>query len=184
MAAGKDYREELTAKLIEQLEAGTAPWQKPWDGRSRLPYNATTDKPYRGVNSLYLSLVAGARGYEDSRWATYRQAAEQGWQVRKGEKGVGIEYWKHTESQTIHDANGDSVRGADGKAVTREVALARPRVFYATVFNLQQMEGAPEPTQRAYAWNPQDRAEQILRASGARILHDQGGSCLLLPGDR
>ena len=40
MAAGKDYREELTAKLIEQLEAGTAPWQKPWDGRSRLPYNA------------------------------------------------------------------------------------------------------------------------------------------------
>jgi len=54
-------------------------------------------------------------------------------------------------------------------------------VFYATVFNLQQMEGAPEPTQRAYAWNPQDRAEQILRASGARILHDQGDRAYYSP---
>jgi hypothetical protein len=66
------------------------------------------------------------------------------------------------------------VRGSDGKTVIQEIALARPRVFYATVFNLQQMEGAPEPAQRAYAWDPLDRAEKILHASGARIVHDQG----------
>ena len=55
MAETKDYRQILTDKLIEQLEAGTAPWQKPWDAREgsdRLPYNPTTEKPYRGANSL------------------------------------------------------------------------------------------------------------------------------------
>ena len=77
MASG-DYRAELTAKIIEQLEQGTAPWQKPWDGRQPLPYNATTDKAYRGINSIYLTMVAASRGYDDPRWATYRQATEAG----------------------------------------------------------------------------------------------------------
>lgn len=82
MAETKDYRQILTDKLIEQLEAGTAPWQKPWDAREgsdRLPYNPTTEKPYRGANSLYLSAVAMEKGYSDPRWATYKQAEAQGW---------------------------------------------------------------------------------------------------------
>ena len=93
----EDYRQVLTDKLIEQLEAGTAPWQKPWDPskageRGRLPFNPTTGKAYRGANSLWLSLVSASKGYADPRWATYKQAEAQGWQVRKGEKGALVEY--------------------------------------------------------------------------------------------
>ncbi len=184
MAAGKDYREELTAKLIEQLETGTAPWQKPWESRSRLPFNATTEKPYRGVNSLYLSAVGATRDYEDPRWATYRQAAERNWQVRKGEKGVGIEYWKHTDSQPVRDAEGKPVRDENGKPLMRETALARPRVFYATVFNLQQMDGAPAlaTTHRSYAWDHLERAERIVQSSGATVIHDQADRAYYTPG--
>ena len=56
-AAKPDYRTELTNKIIEHLEKGTAPWQKPWDGRaSQLPINAATGKPYQGCNSLWLTM--------------------------------------------------------------------------------------------------------------------------------
>ena len=52
-----DYRAELTNKIIEHLENGTAPWQKPWDGRAaQLPINALTGKPYQGCNSLWLTM--------------------------------------------------------------------------------------------------------------------------------
>lgn len=175
MAAREDYREALTAKLIAELEAGTAPWQKPWADRHALPYNATTDKPYRGVNSLYLSITEMQRGYDDPRWATYRQAQEAGWQVRKGEKGTGIEYWKHTETVEVLD---DS-----GRPATREVRLERPRVFYATVFNAKQMDGVPslESTRKSYEWDPNERAEAILKASGAKLLHDQSTQAFYVP---
>ena len=33
-------------------------------------------------------------GYGDPRWMTYRQAQEAAAQVRKGEKGTAIQFWK------------------------------------------------------------------------------------------
>jgi len=173
-AQQRDFRQELTDRLIEQLEAGTAPWQKPWNPREdggQLPYNPTTNKPYRGANSLYLSM----HGCGDPRWATYKQAAEQGWQVRKGEKGALVEYWKFFDRVPVLDGAGNRVIGADGEPRTRTVELERPRVFRAVVFNAQQMDGVPALPKgpRLYEWDPAERAEAILVASGARILHDQ-----------
>jgi antirestriction protein ArdC/phage/plasmid primase-like uncharacterized protein len=186
MAETKDYRQILTDKLIEQLEAGTAPWQKPWDAReggARLPYNPTTDKPYRGANSLYLTAVAMEKGYADPRWATYKQAAAEGWQVRKGEKGSLVEYWKFSEQQPELDAKGKPVMGEDGKPKMVEVMLEKPQVFRAVVFNAQQMDNVPELAKapRMYEWDPNERAEAILQGSGARIYHDQADRAFYSP---
>ena len=168
----QDFRARLTSKLIEQLEAGTAPWQKPWDARVDLmPQNPVTGKPYRGINNLALSL----EGRSDPRWMTYKQAAAAGYQVNKGERGSQIEYWKHAEQQPKLDATGAPVIGPEGKPETINVTLARPRVFTAVVFNAEQMTGVPElvKSDRTYEWAPEDRAEQILMASGAQITHEQ-----------
>ncbi|MEM8515357.1 putative DNA primase/helicase [Massilia sp. MP_M2] len=179
----KDYRTILTEKLIEQLEAGTAPWQKPWDaaaGISRLPYNPATGKEYRGANSLYLSM----HGHNDPRWATYKQAAAEGWQVRKGEKGALIEYWKMSEERPMLDENtGKPIFDDQGKPKTVHVTLERPQVFRAVVFNASQMDGVPELTKepRQYEWDPVQRAEQILEASGAKIYHDQNDRAFYRP---
>lgn len=179
----KDYRTLLTEKLIEQLEAGTAPWQKPWDaaaGISRLPYNPVTGKEYRGANSLYLSM----HGRSDPRWATYKQAAAQGWQVRKGEKGALVEYWKMSEERPMVDeTTGKPVLDEKGQPKTITVALERPQVFRAVVFNAQQMDGVPELSKepRQYEWDPVQRAEQILEASGAKIYHDQNDRAFYRP---
>ena len=171
-SAKQDFRTRLTGKLIEQLEAGTAPWQKPWDARVDLmPQNPVTGKPYRGINNLALSL----EGRSDPRWMTYKQATAAGYQVNKGERGSQIEYWKHAEQQPKLDATGAPVMGPEGKQETINVTLARPRVFTAVVFNAEQMTGVPElvKSDRTYEWAPEDRAEQILMASGAQITHEQ-----------
>ena len=56
--------------------------------------NPTTGKTYRGGNAIHLMATGLHKGYGDPRWMTYRQAAEFGWQVRKGEKGTHIEFWE------------------------------------------------------------------------------------------
>src|SRR6185312_16063518 len=106
----RDFRQEVTDNIIRMLEQGTAPWQKPWEaGRLGMPHNPTTDKSYRGGNAIHLMTVAAGRGYEDPRWLTYKQAAENGWQVRKGEKGTQIEYWEFPDS-----SKGKKTRGGNG----------------------------------------------------------------------
>jgi len=71
-----------------------------------MPSNPTTEKPYRGGNAIHLMSVADER-VEDPRWLTYKQATEQGWQIRKDEKGTQIEYWEFPDPAKTgkHDQN-------------------------------------------------------------------------------
>ncbi|MER2511372.1 MAG: zincin-like metallopeptidase domain-containing protein [Nitrosomonas ureae] len=163
-----NYRQELTEKIIRQLEAGTAPWQKPWNPDLALPgvpHNMVTGRPYHGGNHLWLS----CQGEVDDRWCTYRQAQEKGWQVRKGEKSTTVEYWQWTENK----------KDENGKAV--EVKLETPRVFYSSVFNASQMDNVPEYRPQALPWKPEEAAEQILRASGADIRYDKTNTAFYSP---
>ena len=95
-----DYHQAFAGTLKEQIEAGVAPWQKPWKpGERRLPKNIQTDKPYRGGNSVYLSVTQTAKGYSDHRWATYKQIKEMGGQVRKGEKATHVLFYKFDDER-------------------------------------------------------------------------------------
>jgi len=84
-----------------------------------------------------------AQEYGDQRWMTYKQASELGGQVLKGEKGTGIQYWKFTDEQKMRDELGKPVLDGEGNPVKVIVKLERPRVFYATVFNAEQIKGLP-----------------------------------------
>ena len=88
----RDHRQEVSNTIIKMLEDGVAPWQKPWEGFG-MPYNPTSAKEYRGGNAVNLMASALEQGFTDPRWLTYRQAAENDWQVKKGEQGTRIEYW-------------------------------------------------------------------------------------------
>lgn len=170
----KEYAEEVAARIIEQLEQGTAPWQKPWlPGELRLPYNPTTGKEYRGMNSLWLHM----QGHSDPRWMTYNQAAAEDAQVRKGSKGTHIVYWKFSEERKATDDQGRPVIDPDtGKQKTVTVQLERPRSFMAVVFNGSQIDGLPPLEARPTGPEPERhaRAEAILANSGADIRHEPG----------
>lgn len=176
----KEYAEEVAAKIIEQLEQGTAPWQKPWQpGELTLPYNGQTGKEYRGMNSMWLAM----QGHSDPRWMTYNQAADAGAQVRKGSKGTKIIYWKFREEQQAKDEQGRPIRDEDGKPKMVTVELERPRAFHAVVFNAEQIDGLPplQPKQRGPEPERHARAETILSNSGANIQHIEGDRAFYRP---
>jgi antirestriction protein ArdC len=163
----RDLRQEITDNIVAALEKGVAPWQKPWQaGAFEMPLNPTTGKSYRGGNALHLMVTGMRNSFEDPRWITYRQAQENGWQVRKGEKGTQIEFWQFPRNQ------------ADGHEESRDDApeSGRDRFIYRvyTVFNASQIEGISGYTPRMrQEWEIVQGAEAILQNSGARIIHDQ-----------
>ncbi len=93
-AQRRDHYQELTDKIIAALEAGTAPWRRPSDkaaaGGVTAPVNAATGHRYRGINLFVLGMSPLAFATNDPRWCSYRQAAQRGWQVRKGEKAMPV----------------------------------------------------------------------------------------------
>lgn len=167
------YHERVAAKLIEQLQQGTAPWQKPWEpGQLRAPFNPTTNKPYRGFNTVWLM----AQGHADPRWLTYNQADAIGAQVKKGEKGTVIQYAKFRGEEPMTDDAGKPIIGDDGKPKTQMVEYDRPRVFGAVVFNASQIDGMPplEAKTTIGEWERHAQAEAIMKASGINIQHQRG----------
>lgn len=180
----RDFRQEVTDQIVAMLEKGTAPWQKPWEpGVLQLPLNPTTGKVYRGGNALHLMAVAGRKGFEDPRWLTYRQAQEQGWQVRQGEKGTHIEFWQFPEHERDRES-GEKPNPADSPGDDTDRAEARTRMLHRiyTVFNGQQIEGIPAYSpQKTQGWEAVQAGERILVNSGARITHDQDDRAFYSP---
>jgi antirestriction protein ArdC len=170
-AEKRDFRKEVTDSIVRMLEEGVAPWQKPWDSAGlRTPFNPNSGRPYRGGNALHLLAVGMKNGYADPRWMTYKQAAENGWQVRKGEKGTQIEFWDFSRTGTRASATPSD--SASNEAATSEVSKPIHRVY--TVFNAQQIDGIPEYQPKVHTpFEIAEAGEHILRNSGATIHHDQ-----------
>ena len=95
---------DVTANIIRDLEAGTAPWVKPWKNGNMggiLPKNAATRRSYNGINIPILWHAQLSRGYPTASWMTYKQALELGAQVRGGEKSTHVVFTKQLINQSI-----------------------------------------------------------------------------------
>lgn len=169
-----NFRTQVAEEMIRQMEAGTTPWQKPWEAGviRTAPFNPAGDRNYRGINAVWL----GMQGRTDPRWMTFRQAKALGAQVRGGEKGTQVEYWQWTEKKGVLDDNGQPVLGEDGKQKETEVRLDRPRMFLATVFNAEQIDGLEPFIPPPANFDPVKMAEAVLKESGVSIHHDQNSA--------
>ena len=95
-----DYHTAFAATSKAQIEQGVSPWQTPWTPAARRrPENIQTGTPYRGSNSVYLSVTQTAKGYRDHRWATYKQIHDMGGQVRTGEQAAHVLFYKFDDQQ-------------------------------------------------------------------------------------
>ena len=95
-----DVYRTITDKIIIAMETGIDPFVMPWHGaggRISRPTNAATGASYRGVNVVALWAEAAVRGYMSGAWASYRQWQNLGAQVRKGEHGSVIVFFKEVE---------------------------------------------------------------------------------------
>ena len=131
----------LSKQVAEQIKRGTVSWLQAHENEHiDLPYNPITGKNYTAANNMVLS----AKGYTDSRWLTYDQAAEQGCQVKKGEKATEIAFYHYIDYktkekldkpkiQTVKLFNAEQLTGIEkmpGKASNKEEALAKVQSIF------------------------------------------------------
>lgn len=199
----RDLYLEVTSKILEEMEQGVLPWRRPWDlgnvvgGANQLPQNAISQRPYNGINRLMLMMSPMALD-GDPRWCTYHQAQERDWQVRKGSKGTPVFFYKMIELKGAKGHKNDDdpditdgkteamnwLKGSgggwdgDGQDEVRRIPILRSY----TVFHASQIEGIPafEPAprpEREQNWTPIDHAEELIKASGARIVTGGDRAC-------
>lgn len=132
----KEIVEKVTEQIIKQLEAGVVPWHKPWSVAGLMPTNGVSNKPYRGINTMLLAVTQDTYGYKSPYWYTFNQAKKLGGNVKRGEKGYPVIFWKVIEKATLEMTQEDE----------RDVfVLARTY----TVFNADQTENF-EPREMPY----------------------------------
>ena len=169
----KPFHLDFAERIVERLEAGTAPWQQPWhSGSANLaPHNPASGTVYRGVNRLSLALS----GYDDPRWMTFKQAKAVGLSIKEGSKSEPVIYFQWTKEETLKDEKGRPIQDKDGKEQKIVTQLDKPIMRFARVFNAEQLDGiAPlQLTDKSFDWSPVDKGESIIAASGAEIKHDQ-----------
>jgi antirestriction protein ArdC len=170
--------DEVTARIVAQLEQGCVPWVRPWQagGAFMLPVNAATARRYTGINILILWEAATERGFVASRWLTFRQALSLGGNVRKGERGTTACY-------------ADSFIPRDEQERAREQGDEPSRVPFLkrfTLFNVEQCENLPagllEQPRAVSESEIHAEAEALIAATGADI-RIGGGEAFYHPAD-
>ena len=148
-----DVYGRITGAIIRQIEtADPGTWVCPWHRtRGGLPRNALTGRTYRGVNTLSLWCGGRSAGYADDRWATYRQWSELGAQVRKGEQGAPVVFFKDLSARSEGGEEGDR----------RFVARA------SSVFNAEQVLDAPLPEAPLVPLDPTPTFDRFVKGTGA-----------------
>jgi len=123
-----DVFETVTNAIVTAIEKGFSgeTFEMPWHGMSDIPQNASTQKTYRGINIPLLWITQLDRGFKSGLWATYKQWAEMGAQVRKGEKSTQIIFWKQFEAEQNEENEDEN----------------KIRMFarYSAVFNADQVD--------------------------------------------
>ncbi|APG09510.1 antirepressor [Bradyrhizobium japonicum] len=132
------FYDEITKKIIGELEAGRVPWVQPWGTAAAtaslaMPKSAATGRQYSGINVLILWGAATERAFTAQSWLTFRQALSLGGHVRKGERGTTVVY-------------ADRFVPVDEKqraSETGDEAQAIPFLKRFTVFNTDQCDDLP-----------------------------------------
>lgn len=122
----KSVYEMITERIIEQLENGVIPWQKPWSGTHSGAYNRISNRPYSLLNQLLLK--------HGGEYATFKQWSGLGGKIRKGEKSEIVTFWKIQQIEEINE---------DGEKTIKQLPLLR----YYNVFHISQVDGV-EPKEQ------------------------------------
>lgn len=164
-SARANLYDEVTNKIIAELEVGRVPWVQPWGTSAEkaplgLPKNASTGRSYSGINILLLWGAVVQHGFPGQGWLTFRQALTLGGNVRKGERGTTVVYADRFVPE-------DEKRRA---RETGEEAQAIPFLKRFTVFKKAQCEGLPDDIAVTIPPPPPDliepKVETLIKATG------------------
>jgi antirestriction protein ArdC len=156
--------EDITNRIIWELEQGTVPWVKPW--KTRIPPNAVSQREYSGVNILLLWYTP----FPESAWLTYRQARELGGYVKRGETATKIVYAATYAKKGVDEDTGE------------ETEEKIPFLKWYHIFNIAQCDGLPERLYRQQEPVTNDsyaHVKDFIGKIGATIHHGGNKACFI-----
>lgn len=186
MSKNKEIMDKVVACIVQAIEDAptdlSKEWRMPWHnlGHYGTPKNYVSKREYRGVNIFVLAITAMSHGWDQGLWATYKQWASKGGQVRKGERATQIVFWKFLEKPKL-DAEGEPVLNENEEPIVETVPIA----WLFSVFNIDQVDGIQKPrlpvNQHAEI-ELRERAETLVAATGA-VIRENDGRAFYHPSD-
>ena len=160
-----DIYTAVTDRIIQQLEQGIIPWEKPWGGIAGGAISGTTGKPYSLLNQMLLE--------KPGLYFTYNQIQKQGGHIRKGSAATPVVFWKQVpvKEQDPHT----------GEIRTKHIPVLR----YYNVFHIDQCEGistphiSPEPIH--HSLEAESIISDYVRRSGVELIHQVGDEAYYSP---
>lgn len=140
MAAANVYQ-MVTDRIIEEMQKGIIPWEKPWTGVRAGAFNRVSKRPYSLLNQMLLK--------HTGEYATFKQWSELGGKIKKGAKSEIIVFWKITEIEEENE---------DNEKVKKNIAILR----YYNVFHISQVEGVKPLESPFPEVEPIEEADRII----------------------
>lgn len=158
----RDIYQEITDRIIAELENGNIPWHCPWRPPEWRHRNMISGKPYRGINTILLN----SSPFDSPFWLTSRQIGKLKGNLKPDATSTLVVFWKFFE---------------DARNVNRIIPMLREYRIY----NLEQTYGIPAkhipmlPPRQMLEFNPIENAEEILAgySDGPPVIHEGDCAC-------
>lgn len=171
-----DIYEEITNRIIAEMEKGEIPWQKPWMGVSSGAISHSSGKPYSFLNQMLL----GSPG----EYITFKQCSEEGGRVKKGSKAKFVVFWKFLD-KTKQDADGNPVFDENRVPVIDSI----PYLRFFQVFHISECDGIkPKVVEKPLTdLQPDQKAESVIvdyvSRSGVTLIHEKQDRAFYRPSE-
>lgn len=162
-----DIYAAVTDRIVQQLEQGVIPWNKPWTGVQSGAVSGTTGKPYSLLNQMLLG--------KPGEYYTFTQIRKLGGRIRKGEKSQMVVFWKQIPVEETNADTGEKIR------------YSVPMLKYFNVFHVDQIDGIEPKTIDPETYDPatDETADRIisdyLNRSGVKLEHVKGDEAYYSP---
>lgn len=142
----------VTDRIVEQLDKGIIPWQKPWSGACLADggaINYVSRKPYSFLNQLLLG--------KEGEWLTFKQIKDAGGSIKKGSKAGMVVFFKQVKMNK-------TVKNEDGSESEKQRLV--PILRYFNVFHIDDTEGVESKIKKEEETGtlifPIDTAEEVI----------------------
>ena len=167
LTSSSSFYDDITNKIVEAMNGQPGAFPMPWysaGSAAMMPTNVFTDAYYRGINVLALWVDAMKKGYPSGYWASYKQWQQMACQVRYGEKGSLIIFYKPVAGAGEAD---------DGAAGQPHFVARSSRVF-----NAAQVDGWQPPHSFQISLVQRNKkVEAFVGATRARVDHGFPHAC-------
>lgn len=164
--------EIVTERILEQMQKGIVPWQRPWHGVNGLAISYTSRKPYSFLNQLLLG--------RPGEWLTFNQIVSLGGKLKKGAKSSMVTFFEESSKPAASSTIATDVDAdADEEAASDKGSYRRFILRYYRVFHIDDCEGIPskikeEPMRQT---EPVSAAEDAIKNYLAREVALRFQSC-------